>query len=204
MAEVTINGEVPTKGNLVLVPADPDALAVQGGDPADALHVTVKYIGDLDRWDDDARTMAQEALTAWAARLGPVKATVTKVGPLGDKGAMVLFLDAPELSAFAGTPLELHWPPVAIPIPSQEVDAGYEAGLRMGTESPVTIVMKKDGLTREQAEEYLEQVAEDNAEYAPQTQEQTDGQGQDQGQGRQEGRQVLTAAEGDDETDTNE
>ena len=98
MAEATIAGEVPTKGNLVLVPADPDALVVDGGDPAGALHVTVKYIGDLDRWDDDAREMAQEALTAWAARLGPVKATVTKVGPLGDEGAMVLFLDAPELS----------------------------------------------------------------------------------------------------------
>ena len=110
--------------------------------------------------------------------------------------------DAPELSAFAGTPLELHWPPVAIPIPSQEVDAGYEAGLRMGTESPVTIVMKKDGLTREQAEEYLEQVAEDNAEYAPQPQEMTNG--QDQGQGRQEGRQVLTAAEGNGETNPDE
>ena len=96
---MTIAGEVPTKGNLVLVPADPDALVVDGGDPAGALHVTVKYIGDLDRWDDDAREMAQEALTAWAARLGPVKATVTKVGPLGDEGAMVLFLDAPELSA---------------------------------------------------------------------------------------------------------
>lgn len=96
---MTIAGEVPTKGNLVLVPADPDALVVDGGDPAGALHVTVKYIGDLDRWDDDAREMAQEALTAWAARLGPVKATVTDVGPLGDEGAMVLFLDAPELSA---------------------------------------------------------------------------------------------------------
>lgn len=112
--------------------------------------------------------------------------------------------DSPELSAFAGTPLELHWPPVAIPIPSQEVDAGYEAGLRMGTESPVTIAMKKGGLTREQAEEYLEQVAEDKAEFAPQPQEMTDGQDQGQGQGRQEGRQVLTAAEGDAETDTNE
>ena len=46
---MTIAGEVPTKGNLVLVPADPDALVVDGGDPAGALHVTVKYIGDLDR-----------------------------------------------------------------------------------------------------------------------------------------------------------
>lgn len=112
--------------------------------------------------------------------------------------------DAPELTAFAGTPLELQWPPVAIPIPSQEVDAGYEAGLRMGTESPVTVVMKKDGLTREQAEGHLAQVAEDNERFSPQPQEATDGQEQDQGQGRQEGRQVLTAADANDESDANE
>jgi 2'-5' RNA ligase/ribosomal protein S18 acetylase RimI-like enzyme len=94
---VTIDGEVPTKGNIALRPADPDAFVVAGGDPAAALHVTVKFIGDLDGWDDEARTATEGVVAAWAARLGPVDATVTEVGPLGDEGAMVLFLDAPAL-----------------------------------------------------------------------------------------------------------
>lgn len=106
--------------------------------------------------------------------------------------------DAPELSAFAGTRLELQWPPVSIPVPSQEVDAGYEAGLRMGTESPVTVVMKKDGMTREQAEAYLEQVAEDNQAHAEQNDvlmqrqaqaleaQQAQGEAQGQAQGQEE------------------
>jgi DNA topoisomerase-1 len=94
---VTIDGEVPTKGNIALTPADPDALVVEGGDPAGALHVTVKFIGELDRWDDEARQFIEDAVKVWAAQLQPIEATVTKVGPLGDEGAMVLFLDAPGL-----------------------------------------------------------------------------------------------------------
>jgi DNA topoisomerase-1 len=95
---VTIDGEVPTKGMIALAPADPDALVVEGGDPAKALHVTLKFIGELEPWDDEARAFIEEALAAWASRLAPFEATVSKVGSLGDEGAMVLFLDAPGLA----------------------------------------------------------------------------------------------------------
>jgi hypothetical protein len=94
---------------------------------------------------------------------------------------------SPELEAAASDELTLSWPPVSIPVPSQEVDSMFQSGLTMGIESPVTILMKRDGLTRELAERRLEEIAEDNAEYGGQRDGQgmQQGEGQEQGQGRQ-------------------
>lgn len=63
----------PTKGShpggmIALVPADPDSLTVDGGDPAEELHLTLAYLGDdVSGWSDErvnailahARTMAE-------------------------------------------------------------------------------------------------------------------------------------------------
>jgi hypothetical protein len=97
--------------------------------------------------------------------------------------------------------LELAWPPVAIPVPTAEVDAGYEAGIRMGTESRITVLMKKDGLTRAQAEERAREIDDDSEAFKTPAQEQQDvlmqqaqefgeaqGEGQAQGQGQAEGK----------------
>jgi len=98
VAAVLVNGERPTGAMVALVPSNPEALVVPGGDPAGQLHVTLKYLPDAADWDDERRQLVQEAVEAWANRqTGPFEATVTGVGPLGDEGAVVLFLDAPGL-----------------------------------------------------------------------------------------------------------
>lgn len=50
-----------TDGMVALVPADPEAYAVTGGDPADELHVTLAYLGDrVDSWTDEQRAAVHE------------------------------------------------------------------------------------------------------------------------------------------------
>jgi hypothetical protein len=97
--------------------------------------------------------------------------------------------DAPELLAAASEPLTLAWPPVSIPVPSAEIEQGYETGLRLGIDSPVTILMKRDGLSEAQSIERLERVAAHNAMYGPEPEQPTevvDGQGEGDVQGGQE------------------
>jgi hypothetical protein len=66
-------------GMLALLPADPDALAVDGGDPADQMHVTLVFLGDTDTvgaWSGDARRAALLAGVAALAQSagGPLPA----------------------------------------------------------------------------------------------------------------------------------
>lgn len=84
-------------GLISLIPRDPESLAVEGGDPADELHVTVAYLGKLDEALDANRATSGTAAQAIARDIAPFAATVTEVGMLGhdEPPAMVLFLDAP-------------------------------------------------------------------------------------------------------------
>jgi hypothetical protein len=64
MTAPTETGQAHTGGMIALVPADPDALAVPGGDPAAEMHMTLVYLGDdVSTMDDAVRT----ALLTWAA-----------------------------------------------------------------------------------------------------------------------------------------
>lgn len=66
--------QVHTGGMIALVPADPDALAVAGGDPADELHLTLVYLGDdMATLSEDARN----ALKGWAAEATMYRQPIT-------------------------------------------------------------------------------------------------------------------------------
>ena len=80
---------------LALVPADAQDLAVDvaDGDPPSQLHVTLGYLA-ASALTIDAEQAAQAAMRAAVAAVsGPVTATVTSIGELGDEGAVVLFLE---------------------------------------------------------------------------------------------------------------
>jgi hypothetical protein len=102
LSGAVINGEPVTGANIVLVPDDPAALAVPGGDPEDILHVTVKYLNQAESWTDTDREQVNAMVGDWARRHGPFTATVGGVGTLGDKGAVVYHLDVPGLTDARG------------------------------------------------------------------------------------------------------
>lgn len=51
-AEKTTTSNGWTSGMVALIPADPDALTVDGGDPADQLHLTLAYLGEVTEWPE--------------------------------------------------------------------------------------------------------------------------------------------------------
>jgi hypothetical protein len=56
--------DYPTSGMIALLPADPDAFTVPGGDPADEMHLTLAYLGDdLDTWSEVERAAVHRAVT---------------------------------------------------------------------------------------------------------------------------------------------
>lgn len=70
------------------------------------------------------------------------------------------------LAAARACRLVLTWPAQAIDAPSAERDQQDQASLELGLESRVMVVMRRFGLSREQALAHLEQVARDEAEAA--------------------------------------
>ena len=61
--------QYPTSGMVALIPDDPEAFTVPGGDPADEMHCTVMYLGDdLDQWSPqdlaDVHSGVQQAISA--------------------------------------------------------------------------------------------------------------------------------------------
>lgn len=98
MAAVTIDGEPPTGAMIALVPEDPETIADPDGDPADALHVTLKWLGPAEYWDDEQRRAVEDIVARWAnGHTGSYKATVGGAGRLGKEDAAVLFLDIDDL-----------------------------------------------------------------------------------------------------------
>lgn len=66
-----------TGGMIALVPADPAPLTVDGGLPAEELHLTLAYLGDdVTGWDADVTAGLVEQLRALAEGAGPVDARV--------------------------------------------------------------------------------------------------------------------------------
>lgn len=50
--ETTTTSNGWTSGMIALIPADPDALTVDGGDPAEQLHLTLAYLGKVTEWPE--------------------------------------------------------------------------------------------------------------------------------------------------------
>lgn len=93
-----------TSAILSLLPRDPDRYTVDGGDDAGEMHVTCKYLADdvdADGLDDNATLAVKDAVEKVVARTPTGFApTITDVGPLGDEGAVVLFLDDDAMRQF--------------------------------------------------------------------------------------------------------
>lgn len=112
-AEKTTTSNGWTSGMVALIPADPDALTVDGGDPVDQLHLTLAYLGEVTEWPEKyvqavhrvaaevtgiAATMAEdEAPTSVRASVRrPLTANVFShavFNPSGDKPATVYLFD---------------------------------------------------------------------------------------------------------------
>lgn len=99
-ATVAAAGDNLTGGMIALVPADPGSLAIDGGEPADVLHLTLLFLGEAADWDGPAR----EALTARVGDLfrgfGNIHANAFGVdywNPTGDTPSWVLAVgDGPD------------------------------------------------------------------------------------------------------------
>lgn len=63
-----------------LDPTDAEDLAIQGGEAADQLHITLCYFGKLDELGDDAADTVNRVTAEVAAKHGPMKAKVTGIG----------------------------------------------------------------------------------------------------------------------------
>lgn len=95
---MTIAGEEPTGAMVALVPARPQALAVDGGEELGALHLTLKFLGDAADWPADQRAVVERTVADWAAQTPRFTGTVGGAGRLGTDGAMVWHLDVPGLA----------------------------------------------------------------------------------------------------------
>lgn len=66
-----------TGGMLALIPDDIEALTIEGGEPADELHLTLLYLGDdVTTWPQGQADRLRELITASAPALDPVNARV--------------------------------------------------------------------------------------------------------------------------------
>jgi len=91
---------VPRGGMVALVPAEPHALAVEGGDPEDELHLTLAYLGDdVSGWTDQQRQAVHDLAKATAEVGGPVEGRVfahahfnPDGGPDGDRDPCAVYL----------------------------------------------------------------------------------------------------------------
>lgn len=63
-----------TGGMVALIPADPGVLAVEGGDPAEEMHVTLAYLGDdVTAWPEEQKRAVHDAAREIAAGSEPVE-----------------------------------------------------------------------------------------------------------------------------------
>jgi hypothetical protein len=70
-------GEEHTGGMIALVPDDVDALTVEGGEPADELHLTLAYLGDdVTDWNDAQRAAVLDHVRGWAQDTQPIDGDV--------------------------------------------------------------------------------------------------------------------------------
>ena len=62
--------DTPTGAVVVLLPADPESLAVAGGDPPEQLHMTICYLGDASVLDEEEKQAAIDAVNS-VSPMGP-------------------------------------------------------------------------------------------------------------------------------------
>jgi hypothetical protein len=97
------DGEAPTVhrgGMIALVPAEADALTVDGGDPANELHLTLAYLGDdVSGWSEEQRQAVHDLARSASEIGGPVEARVfaharfnPDGGPDGDMDPCAVYL----------------------------------------------------------------------------------------------------------------
>lgn len=98
LAGATIDGTPPSGAVVALMPDNPSAFAVDGGDAPEALHVTLKFLGSADEWDDNQRRLVEGVVSGWADKQGVFDGEVGGVGTLGSDGAVVYLLDVDGLS----------------------------------------------------------------------------------------------------------
>jgi 2'-5' RNA ligase len=74
--DYSIDGEVPTGAMVALIPSEADAarLALDGGDPATALHLTLVFLGEGDDWPSGAQRGVRGLVRMWAERIPPIEA----------------------------------------------------------------------------------------------------------------------------------
>jgi SPP1 gp7 family putative phage head morphogenesis protein len=93
-----------TGAMVALVPADPEALAIEGGDPVEELHTTMFYLGEA----ADIPTELQAAILAEVEQRastynGPLEATIFGAAmwnPNGDEPSLVWNVGGPDLAPF--------------------------------------------------------------------------------------------------------
>lgn len=96
-----VTGELHTGAMIALIPTDPEALAVDGGEPADELHCTLLFLGEADKIDDARRAQILEVCRTVAAGWYELEAeafSVAMFNPLGDEPCIVLGLSGVELA----------------------------------------------------------------------------------------------------------
>lgn len=81
---------------IVLLPADPEALAAPDGDPAEQLHVTLLYLSE-EPLPPDQYAQVTDAVAMCAASCPPIDANVSGAGMLGADAAIVLILESQEI-----------------------------------------------------------------------------------------------------------
>jgi 2'-5' RNA ligase len=86
---VTAAADEPhTGGMIALVPADPGALVVEGGDPSEQLHLTLAYLGeDVTGWSVEQRAEVLDAVRRLAAATPPVEAEIMGHAAFNPTGA---------------------------------------------------------------------------------------------------------------------
>jgi hypothetical protein len=86
---VTAAADEPhTGGMIALVPADPGALVVEGGDPAEQLHLTLAYLGeDVTGWSVEQRAEVLDAVRRLAAATPHVEAEIMGHAAFNPTGA---------------------------------------------------------------------------------------------------------------------
>jgi len=105
------DGEEQTGAMIALVPADPGKLALDGGEAADDLHLTLLYLGEAAEWSEAQRQALADNVARLFRGYGEVDAAAFGVNlwnPGSDTPAWVLAVgDGPEQAGYLGEAHEL-------------------------------------------------------------------------------------------------
>jgi hypothetical protein len=112
-----IHGEEPTGAMIALVPQDTQTFALPDGEPNEALHITLKFLGDASDWDDATRQDLVDSVASLAMSTGPVPLTCSGVELYGeDSDALALEFDSSLANALhklchgITNDIDLKWP----------------------------------------------------------------------------------------------